>query len=322
MRRAFDLLALLADGTEHSGAELAAALGISRAAVWNHVKRLREEGLDIHATPGQGYRLCGGFDALDAAAIGAQLQTCACTAWLQIDVLTVTDSTNERLLRAQSEGDIHGHVLLAEYQSAGRGRRGDRWISPPGSGLCFSAAWRFDVPPPTFSALSLVVGLALVHVLQAEGITEARLKWPNDIVRGGAKLAGILIEMRAEAGGPCCVVIGIGLNIALSPAARARIDRPSDDVSAATGAAPSRNSLAARLLAGLAAALERFAQHGFTPFRQQWLTQDALAGRQVTLDLGHRQVSGRARGVDEYGALLIEHSGRCERFLSGHLTAV
>ena len=188
--------------------------------------------------------------------------------------------------------------------------------------LCFSAAWRFETPPPTFSALSLVVGLALVKSLQAAGIGDARLKWPNDIVRGAGKLAGILIEMRAEAGGPCCAVIGVGLNIALSPAARARIDRPSDDVVAAGGAEVARNRLAARLLADLARVLGRFAERGFAPFRADWLAQDALAGRMVTLDLGHRVVTGRASGVDDYGALLIEQNGTCERFLSGHLTAV
>jgi len=320
MRRAFELLALLGDRNEHPGAELAAALDITRAGVWNQIRRLRAEGLEILATPG-GYVLSRGFDALDAGAINTQLQVLGCTAWTDIATLVVTDSTNERLLLAQDDSDIHGHVLLAEYQTAGRGRRGDRWISPPGSGLCFSAAWRFDTPPPTFSALSLVVGLALVRSLQAAGIRDARLKWPNDIMRGAGKLAGILIEMRAEAGGPCCAVIGVGLNIALSPAARARIDRPSDDVVHASGAEVARNPLAARLLADLAQALIRFAELGFAPFRADWLAQDALAGRMVTLDLGHRIVTGRASGVDDYGALLIEHDGTCERFLSGHLTA-
>jgi BirA family transcriptional regulator, biotin operon repressor / biotin---[acetyl-CoA-carboxylase] ligase len=320
MRRAFELLALLGDRAEHSGAELAAALGITRAAVWNQIRRLRAEGIEIPATS-RGYALLRGFDALDADAIRSHLHALGCAAWTDVATLMVTDSTNERLLRAQDEAEIHGHVLLAEYQTAGRGRRGDRWISPPGSGLCFSAAWRFDTPPPTFSALSLVVGLALVRSLQAAGIGEARLKWPNDIVRGAGKLAGILIEMRAEAGGPCCAVIGVGLNIALSPTARARIDRPSDDVVNASGAEVARNPLAARLLADLAVALGQFAEHGFAPFRADWLAQDALAGRTVTLDLGHRVVTGRASGVDDYGALLIEQDGVYERFLSGHLTA-
>jgi len=212
-------------------------------------------------------------------------------------------------------------VLFAEHQTAGRGRRGDRWMSPPGSGLCFSLAWRFDTPPPSFSALSLVIGVAIVTALQSLGIDDARLKWPNDIVRGQKKLAGILIEMRSEASGPCLAVIGIGLNINLSAHARTLIDRPSDDFRSATGHDISRNLLAASLLRGLASALAEFAQAGFAPFRPVWLRYDALADRQVCLELGERSVNGTARGVDADGALIIEHDGERERFVSGHLSS-
>ncbi|MCB1747680.1 MAG: biotin--[acetyl-CoA-carboxylase] ligase [Gammaproteobacteria bacterium] len=322
MRRAFELLALLGDGAEHSGAELSQALGVTRAAVWNQVQRLREAGIEIRGVAGQGYALAQGFEALDRAALRERLDGAACVAWPAIEVARVTDSTNERLLRALDSGDIHGHALFAEFQTAGRGRRGDRWISPPGSGLCFSCGWRFDAPPSTFSALSLVVGLAVVRCLREAGADDARLKWPNDVVRNGRKLAGILIEMRSEAGGPCHTVIGIGVNIALSPQARAAIDQPSDDVTAACGHAVSRNALAASLLGRLGAMLAEFATQGFAPFRDDWLAHDALVGRTVLLDLGPRTVSGRARGVDAHGALLIEHGGRCEPFVSGHLRAV
>ncbi len=321
MRRAFDLLELLADGAEHSGADLATRLGVTRAAVWNQVKRLRDEGVTIDSTPGHGYALPGGFEALDGARISAELSASGCQAYRNIASLGVTDSTNERLLQAHAGADVHGHVLFAEYQSAGRGRRGDRWMSPPGSGLCFSLAWRFDTPPPSFSALSLVVGVAMVTALHDHGIADARLKWPNDIVRDAGKLAGILIEMRAEASGPCLTVIGIGLNIRLSSAARALIDRPSDDFEAAGGRPISRNALAATLLARLAQTLQRFSREGFAPFRSTWERFDALAGREVSLDLGQRVVHGRASGVDEHGALIIATATGSERFVSGHLTA-
>ncbi|MGR8920426.1 MAG: biotin--[acetyl-CoA-carboxylase] ligase [Gammaproteobacteria bacterium] len=322
MRRAFDLLELLADRAEHSGADLAAALGVSRAAVWNQVARLREEGVDIVGTPGQGYVLEAGFDKLDADAMRAELEHAGCRSIRALDVLTVTDSTNEQLLTRQTSADIHGHALFAEYQSAGRGRRGDKWLSPPGSGLTFSLGWRFDAPPSTFSALSLVIGLALARALDRHGIDTVRLKWPNDIVRGDRKMAGILIEMRAEAGGPCVTVIGIGLNVSLSVRGAALIDRPSDDVTTALGAAVSRNALAADVLASLVEHLEQFGREGFEPFRDAWCALDALRDREVTLDLGGRVVTGRARGVDDHGALLIEDDGRLESFVSGHLTRV
>ena len=319
MRRAFALLDLLSDGAEHAGAELAQALGVTRAAVWHQVAQLREQGLTIDAVRGHGYRLHGGFEALDAERIRSQLTDSARTT-LRVETLVVTDSTNERLLAAQNEGEVHGRVLLAEYQTAGRGRRGDRWISPPGSGLCLSLAWRFDQPPATFSALSLVVGMAIAESLRELGVNGAMLKWPNDILCDNGKLAGILIEMRAEAGGPCCTVIGIGINVRMSEESRALINQPVEDFVHAGGSDVSRNRLAAVLLSALARTLPRFGRDGFAPFRADWQRYDALSGRAVKLQLPNRLVAGTARGVDEHGALLIEHGGRSESFVSGHLS--
>ena len=319
MRRAFALLDLLSDGAEHTGAELAIGLGVTRAAVWHQVAQLREQGLSIDASRGQGYRLHGGFEALNADTIRSQLTATARTT-LTVETLTVTDSTNERLLAALSEGDIHGRVLLAEYQTAGRGRRGDQWISPPGSGLCLSLAWRFDQPPATFSALSLVVGMAVVESLRELGVSTAMLKWPNDILSDNGKLAGILIEMRAEAGGPCSTVIGIGVNVQMSEESRAQIKQPVEDITHASGHAVSRNHLAAVLLSALARTLPAFARDGFALFRDDWQRYDILRGHAVKLELANRVVAGIARGVDEHGALLIEYNGRMESFVSGHLS--
>jgi BirA family biotin operon repressor/biotin-[acetyl-CoA-carboxylase] ligase len=319
MRRAFALLELLRDGGEHAGADLAAALGVTRAAVWHQVAQLREQGMSIIASRGHGYQLPGGFEALCVDAIRAQLSAQAAEL-LSIDTVTVTDSTNERLLAALNTGDIHGLVLLAEHQTAGRGRRGDRWISPPGSGLCLSLGWRFDQPPATFSALSLVVGMAITESLHALGVSSALLKWPNDILCAGGKLAGILIEMRAEAGGPCRTVIGIGINVQMSDQARGLIDQPIEDFTHASGHGVSRNRLAAVLLSALTRTLPQFGRDGFAVFRDDWRRYDALADHAVKLELPNRTVTGIARGVDDHGALIIEHDGRRETFVSGHLS--
>ena len=319
MRRAFALLNLLSDGAEHAGTELARALGVTRAAVWHQVAQLREQGLTIDAVRGHGYRLCGCFEPLSADDIRSQL-TGTARDTLTVDTITITDSTNERLLAALSTGDIHGRALLAEYQTAGRGRRGDRWISPPGSGLCVSLAWRFDQPPATFSALSLVVGMAIAASLRELGVRDAMLKWPNDILCDNGKLAGILIEMRAEAGGPCSTVIGIGINVQMSEESRALINQPVADFTHASGSPVSRNRLAAALLSALARTLPQFGRDGFAQFRAAWQRYDALAGHAVKLELPNRVVAGIARGVDEHGALLIEHNGRSERFVAGHLS--
>ncbi|MEE2983033.1 MAG: biotin--[acetyl-CoA-carboxylase] ligase [Pseudomonadota bacterium] len=319
MRRSIELLALLHDGAEHSGADLAHRLGISRAAIWNHIDRLRREGIEVRATRGRGYVLEGGFEVLDTAEIHRRLQQLNCKGVTALEAVVVTDSTNERLLAALPNDNIHGRVLLAEYQTAGRGRHGDQWIAPPGSGLCMSLGWCFDSPPTTFSALSLVVGLAVVSTLAEQGICRAMLKWPNDIVRDGCKLGGILIEMRSESGGPCTTVIGLGINIRLSQLARGRIEQPSADLESAAGHAISRNALAAALLNSLCAKLSLFGRQGFAGFWPEWRQFDVLADEPVRLDLAERVVEGIARGVDENGALIIEHSGRREKFMSGHL---
>lgn len=319
MRRAFALLELLSDGAEHAGAELALALGVTRAAVWHQVAQLREQGMAISAARGHGYRLVSGFEALSADVIRPQLSGAAREV-LNVDTVTITDSTNERLLAALNTGDIHGQVLLAEHQTAGRGRRGDRWISPPGSGLCLSLGWRFEQPPATFSALSLVVGMAITASLRELGVSSAMLKWPNDILSEGGKLAGILIEMRAEAGGPCRTVIGIGINVEMSERARALIDQAVEDFTHATGVSVSRNRLAAVLLSALARVLPQFGRDGFAVFRDDWRRYDALVEKAVKLELPNRTVTGIARGVDDHGALIIEHDGRRETFVSGHLS--
>jgi BirA family biotin operon repressor/biotin-[acetyl-CoA-carboxylase] ligase len=263
--------------------------------------------------------LPGGFEALDAGRIRAVLRGRGCAAFTDVAVVTVTDSTNQRLLETLDARDVHGHALLAEFQTAGRGRRGDRWLSAPGTGLCLSCGWRFEAPPATFSALSLAVGLGLAASLRVLGVGAAMLKWPNDVVCGDRKLAGILIEMRAEAGGPCTVVIGIGLNLQLSRSMQAQIGQPAGDYLASGGAPLSRNVLAATLLADLAAVLARFALEGFAPLRARWLDFDALHDRRVRLEQPGRALEGIARGVDAHGALIIEHAGGRETVMSGHV---
>ncbi len=319
MQKAFAVLERLADGEAHSGEALADSLGVTRAAVWHQVKALQREGVEIHARPGKGYLLPGGYEFLDSETIEAALGATARARLRGIEVDRVCDSTNERLLQALAGRDIHGLVRLAEFQTAGRGRRGGTWLAPPGSGLCLSLGWRFEAPPSSMSALSLVVGIAVVRALERLGARGVALKWPNDVYFDERKLAGILIEMRAEFGGPCVVVIGIGINIALSDDAAARIDDIATDVRAACAEAPSRNRAAAFLIEELTTILTAFARDGFAPFREEWAHLDLLAGRSIRLEMPDRSIAGIARGVGPDGTLLIEHDGRTERYLSGHI---
>ncbi len=319
MQKAFALLDQLQDGHAHSGEDIAARLGVTRAAIWNHVKRLQAEGVEIHAVSGKGYRLPGGYEFLNRHAIELAFAANTRRAIRTVHLDEVTDSTNQRLLDLANVEDIQGIAWLAEYQKRGRGRRGGTWLAPPGSGLCLSLGWRFDTPPASMSALSLVVGIAVVRALTRMGASDVALKWPNDVYFDGRKLAGILIEMRSEFGGPCTVVIGIGINIALSADARARIDALATDVAAACGSAPSRNTAAAVIFDELVIVLQDFEHAGFDAYTDEWQRHDLLAGRRIRVEVPERIVSGIARGVGADGTLLVEHSGRTEAFLAGHI---
>ena len=317
--KAFELLARLNDGRTHSGTDLAADYAISRAAVWSRVQRLQSLGVEIYAIAGKGYRLSQPFEFLNTVAITASLSEEARHALPTVQLLEITDSTNQQLLQRASTQSIHGHALLAEFQTAGRGRRGDAWIAPPGSGICLSLGWRFEAPPSTMSALSLAIGIAVARTAEVFGLQDVHLKWPNDVLYQGRKLAGILIEMRAEYGGPSTVVIGIGLNSHLPAAVRAAITQPVADLSEALENPPGRNEVAAKLLSQLVTVLSEFTVSGFAPFTADWQHYDGLAGQHVQLDLPDRSVLGIARGVDTSGMLVLEHAGRREKFLSGHV---
>ncbi|MGH8619378.1 MAG: biotin--[acetyl-CoA-carboxylase] ligase, partial [Burkholderiales bacterium] len=194
------------------------------------------------------------------------------------------------------------------------------WVSPVGGALAFSVLWRFEQGAAWLAGLSLAVGVALVRALRAHGVA-AQLKWPNDVLVEGAKLAGILIELQGDASGPSTVVIGVGLNIALPAAVREAIDQPVTDLSLVGAAVPGRNVLLASLLGELHAVLTTFAREGFKPFAREWEGHHAHQDRRVTAALPDgRTLAGVARGVAADGALLIEAGGKTQRLVSGDVS--
>ncbi len=319
MEKSFEILQLLGEGRARSGQELSTELGVSRAAVWKRVQRLAAAGVEVHAVPGKGYRLVGGFEALDTDTIISVLDPTMRHRVRRLTVVRATDSTNQQLLDRAASESIHGHVYLAEFQTAGRGRRGDVWVAPPGSGICMSCGWRFEVLPRALGALSLVVGVALVDALSALGAAGLRLKWPNDVMCAGHKLAGVLIEIRAESGGPCTTVIGIGVNARLSAQTRAAIAQPCTDLAELGVEASDRNRVVAAILASLFRHIDEFSERGFSMMRRKWNALDGLANRKVELTLPRRSVIGLARGVDNDGMLVLETKHKIERFVTGHL---
>jgi BirA family biotin operon repressor/biotin-[acetyl-CoA-carboxylase] ligase len=317
------LLRALAAGDAVSGAALGRTLGISRTAIWKGVQRLVELGLEIEARPGLGYRLAAPLELLDAERLRRDLPAAVGARLAALEVLAETGSTNSRVLAADAPpGELV--ACLAEYQSAGRGRRGRAWLAAPGQGVCLSVGGRMPAGPADFAGLPPAVGLACAAALERLGIAGVRLKWPNDLLLGDAKLGGVLIELRGEAQGPATVAVGIGVNMRIGQALRAEIGAagglpPAALADACPGA--SRNAVAVALLAAAVESLARAPGALDEAALAAWASRDALRDRVVRLEASGRAESGIARGIDASGALLLETAdGVLHRVTSGEVT--
>lgn len=294
-----------------SGDALAREFGLTRAGVWKRVQALRGAGVDIVAERGRGYRLARPLVLLDAHAIRGALPARARGALASLDVQWDIDSTNARLLAVPAPA--HGcAVLFAERQSAGRGRRGRQWASPLAANLYFSVARRFHTPLARMGGLSLAVGVAVSEAVAGLGVSQARVKWPNDVWVAGRKLAGVLIETGGELGGPVDAVIGVGLNVLMPEAPAAGIDQAWTDM-AREGGDTDRNRVAAAVLEALLDALGRFDDEGLAAFQERFSRLDALAGERIEVVQPQGRVSGRALGVAEDGALRVALDGGGEQ---------
>lgn len=312
------LLEQLADGHFHSGEELGQQLGVSRSAIWKTLQQFALLGLDVHAVQGKGYRLSAALDLLSAEKILAELPAGVRDIPLALDVQLELDSTNARLMLGH---DWHARACLAEYQHAGRGRRGRQWVSPLAANLYLSLGWRFALDAASLAGLSLAAGIAVMRALQHLGVQDAGLKWPNDIVHGERKLGGILIEMRGEAGGPSQVVIGVGLNVQMPLSAATEVDQPWSDLQQCAGTGISRNALAAAVLSELVEACQSCDRGAMSRYLEDWQNYDVHAGRQVDLLLpDERRITGTSRGIDSQGALLLEQDGKVQRFNCGEVS--
>ena len=317
------LLQALAPGHPVSGETLGRELGVSRAAVWKAVRRLVALGVPVEARRGRGYCLPAPLELLDPAAIRAALQPAVCDQFGLLEVVAEVDSTNARVLAGTLPlGTLA--ACLAEYQSAGRGRRGRRWLAPPASGICLSVGGRMAAAPADFAALPAAVGVACATALEALGVADVRLKWPNDLLLGDAKLGGVLIELRGEAQGPATLAVGLGLNLRLGAAARAEILAagglaPADLTAVAPGLA--RNRIAAALVEALATCIVRGPAGLSNAVLADWATRDAMHGRRVCVSAGSTRRLGIARGIDRSGALLLETAdGSRQRITAGEVT--
>ena len=305
MDRTLELVRLLADGGCHSGEAIAGELGITRAGVWKVMVRVREQlGLAVESVRGRGYRLAAPLEFLDGGRILEALAAEGQPPLARLEIHDQIDSTNARLMAEAWAGAPSGTACLAERQTAGRGRRGRIWISPFGTNLYLSLLWRYPLAPAALGGVSLAAGVAVARVLRDVGASELTLKWPNDLLWQRRKLGGILLEVAGEAQGPSFLVAGLGINLRM-PADQGRvIDQPWTDLAGILGdRLPGRNVLAARLIAALCSALERYGQQGLEPFLADWDTFDGLRGERVRLRLGERVIEGTYTGIAPDGAL-------------------
>lgn len=306
------LYARLADGRRHNGAALADELGITRAAVWKRMQALRKLGLDITGTAGDGYRLPHAIELLEAG----RIRTAMRSPGVSVTVAGAVDSTNARLAAL---GSPHATALVAEAQTAGRGRRGRGWLSPPGSGLYLSLGRHFESGLAGLAPLSLVVGMSAAECLREHADAPVGVKWPNDLFAGSSKLGGCLVEISGAAEGPCRVVAGVGINLFPAPTLET-LDRTWTSLSQ-IGTVPGRNCLAAAMIDTLTSALETFERDGFETFRARWPALDVLEERPVVvIHSDGSGLEGTAEGIDEQGRLQVRIGGETRALASGEVS--
>ncbi|KII33082.1 biotin--protein ligase [Pseudomonas fluorescens] len=309
------LLKLLKDGRFHSGQALGAALGVSRSAVWKQLQHLEAElGLSIHKVRGRGYQLAAPLTLLDPHEIGRLAPSCNWPA-LVIDSI---DSTNAEALRAIDRGQAAPFIVVAERQTAGRGRRGRKWVSPFAENIYYSLVLRIEGGMRQLEGLSLVVGLAVMHTLRDLGISAAGLKWPNDVLVGQKKIAGILLELVGDPADVCHVVLGVGINVNMQ--LTDEVDQQWTSMRLESGRMFDRNQLVAELGLTLQRYLARHQASGFSAIQSEWEQNHLWQGRAVSLVAGVNQIAGEVLGIDSQGALRLKVDGVEKVFSGGELS--
>lgn len=302
-----------------SGEAIGDELGCSRTAVWKHVEALRRLGIEVDAVAGQGYVLREPLELLDKAAILAGLNPVIRKKLTSLNIESSLDSTNSALKRLPVTKQ-HATVIVAEFQSGGRGRRGRQWHSPYGRNLYLSLGWMFDKSLSELGCLPLVVALAAAQALARAGLKGHRVKWPNDLTLDGRKLCGCLAEVQGDTQGPCNAVLGVGINVHMPESGAANaIDQPWTDVHSQLPAC-SRNDLAALLLEELFEQLALFAEQGFAPFKDHWQQMDGLRGQFIEVWSGRNLIRGTARGIDDRGALRLDTGKEVLNLHSGEVS--
>jgi BirA family biotin operon repressor/biotin-[acetyl-CoA-carboxylase] ligase len=311
------ILLKLSEAETLSGNVLAEQLEISRTAVWKHINALKKQGFKIECLPRAGYKLLQPAQPLFADKIMAALTHLDSTQEILLDVFSKLTSTND-YVKLQCHQGIH--ICISEQQTMGRGRFERQWHSPFGDNLYLSIQKQLNLNFTQLSGLSLVISLAVLKGLERLGILTSAfaIKWPNDILLEGKKLAGILIELAGEVGGKPRAVIGLGMNVNMVDA---DIDRSWHSLKHFCQRDVDRNQLAIVLIGSIVEAVQQFEQHGFDVFYEQWQQYDAMKDKSVTLNLYDKKINGICRGIDEQGNLLLQQNdGVLQKYQAGEVS--
>jgi len=301
-----------------SGEYLAAQLGLSRAAVWKRVHRLKAQGYVIEGSPRRGYRLLAVPDKLLPEEVLQGLKT----RWFTgpVHYFETLNSTNDLAKELAAQGAPEGAVVVAEAQTGGRGRLGREWNSPPGVGLYVSLVLRPMLPPMELPQITLTTAVAVVRAVRRVAGLAPGIKWPNDLLLNGKKLGGILTEMETESDRIRHVVVGLGLNVN-NPGFPPELAATATSMALATGRAFSRVNLLQAWLEEFEALYGRFLNQGFAEILEEWKNSAVTLGKMVTVRQGPREISGLALDVAPDGALLLRTAnGEMVRVTSGEIT--
>lgn len=306
------LIKILSDGSIHSGEQLGELLGMTRAAINKHIHTLRKWGIEVNTITSKGYQLTRKMDLLDYERIYGLVRRG------NIIVKPVINSTNQYLLERIDQLSS-GDACVAEYQTAGRGRRGRYWASPFGCNLYLSLYWHLDQGPAAAMGLSLVAGIVIAETLNKLSGSNIKVKWPNDLYLNEKKLAGILIEMVGKTGDAAHIVIGIGLNIAMSRNYETNINQGWINLEQA-GIQIERNVIAGQIIMALRHELVQFEKYGLVPFIKRWLALDNFLHKKVRLHIGDHLEIGIVKGINEHGAILLEQNGEIVSYIGGEIS--
>lgn len=312
------LVSILNDGTFHDGDALGESLTITRAAIWKMIKKLKGYGVNVESVKGKGYRLLSPLSLLDAQKINIVCMSSN----IRVACFESITSTNDYFKTLVPSAKNALDVCLAESQTMGRGRFNRTWYSPFAQNIYLSCRYLLDKELSELGGLSLVASLSIVECLQKLGYDiNALVKWPNDVMCFQKKLAGILIEVKAEAHGLCEVVIGIGVNVNFSATHSSMINQSVTSLSEITGQFCNRTDLAIQLIEQLFTDLQLFERVGWSVFKKRWEAIDYLQGQQIVLLQGEKKIDGTAVGVNEQGYLLLQQpGGTIKSFSSGEVS--